>query len=112
VQRDVEGRIAVPVPTGGLHLTKPCAPTEGSVNALAPDVAVALDDTAVRQSAAWLGRCRYALVQLTPDRTEAVHVTSERTGWPRKRIDARIGRGIDPASMATLVHRVRSARRS
>jgi hypothetical protein len=103
---DVEGRIAVPEPTGGRHLTRPCAPTEESVGALAPEVVVALDDPAVERSAAWIGRRRHGLVRLTPDTAPAVAVGSARIGWWRHRAEARIGRGIDPRSMAELVHRV------
>jgi hypothetical protein len=106
VRRDVEARIAVPASIGGLHLTKPCAPTEASVGALAPEVVVALDDAAVQQTAAWLGRRRYGLVRLTPDTTDAIHVTSGRTGSQRYRGYAEIGRGIAAESMAALVRRL------
>jgi hypothetical protein len=102
VGRDVEGRIAVPAPTGGLHLTKPCAPTRESLRALEPEVIVALDDDAVERSAAWLGRRRFGLVRLTPDTTAAVAVEPARIGWWRRGVQAKIGRGIDPASMADL----------
>jgi hypothetical protein len=104
VRRDVEGRIAVPAPTGGLHLTKPCAPTQESLRALEPEVIVALDDAAVEQCAAWVGRRRFGLVRLTQDTTAAVAIGSAPAGRWRHRVEARIGRGIDPASMADLAH--------
>jgi hypothetical protein len=108
-RRDVEGRIAVPEPTEGLHLTKPCGPTEASVGALAPDVIVALDPAAAEQGLAWTGGgC--ALVRLTPDTTATVTIERVRMGWWGRRLEARIGRGVDAASMADLVRRLRSPR--
>ena len=104
VRRDVEGRIAVPAPTGGLHLTKPCAPTQESLRALEPEVIVALDDAAVEQCAAWVGRRRFGLVRLTQDTTAAVAIGSAPASRWRHRVEARIGRGIDPASMIDLAH--------
>jgi hypothetical protein len=112
MRHDVEGRIAVPEPTAGRHLTKPCAPTEESVGALAPEVIVALDDAAAERSVAWLGRRRFGLVRLTPDTTAAVTLESTRIGWWRRRVEARIGRGIDPGSMTDLVHRLGTHRDS
>jgi hypothetical protein len=103
VRRGVEGRIAVPRPTGGLHLTKPCAPTRTSADALAPEVIVALDEPAAERSAAWQRGRRFGLVRLTPDTTAVVTVGSEPAGgWPG-RVDATIGRGITPDTMAELV---------
>ena len=106
VRRNTEGRIAVPRPTGGLHLTAPCSPTEESVAALAPNVIVALDETAVERSAQWLGDdSPTVVIELTPDTTSAVELGS----WPaglRRQIAARIGRGINAASMVDLVQRL------
>jgi hypothetical protein len=101
---DVEGRIAVPEPTGGLHLTMPCAPTRASVEALAPEVVVALDDDAAARSAAWLGP-RTGLVRLTPDTTGDVSVVARRTAL-RLRREGLIGRGVDPPTLAELVRRL------
>jgi hypothetical protein len=109
VARDVEARIAVPAPTGGLHLTRPCAPTEASVRALAPDVLVALDAAALELAGPWLAHRRFGLVRLTPDTTAEVTVQWRRAGPWRRRAEAAIGRGIDPGSMAALVHRIRPA---
>ena len=110
VRGDVEGRIAVPAPTGGLHLTRPCAPTEASVRALAPSVVVALDDAAATQVRAWLRGRRCALVLLTPDTSAAVDVaTSSRRAWRRgrrRRPEATIGRGVGPDTMRSLVRRL------
>ena len=107
---DVEGRIAVPKPTAGLHLTKPCAPTEQSIRALAPEVMVALDDAAMELSAASLDRRRCHLVRLTPGTGADVVAESPRVGRWRRRIEASFGRGIDAASMADLVDRLDPAR--
>jgi hypothetical protein len=105
---DVEGRIAVPEPTGGLHLTSPCAPTEASVGALAPEVVVALDDDAATASWSWLGR-RAGRVRLTPDTTGEVSVVTRRRGLRRWR-EADIGRGIAPATLADLVRDLAAGR--
>jgi hypothetical protein len=103
---DVEGRIAVPKPTAGLHLTKPCAPTEQSIRALAPEVMVALDDAAVEMSAASLGLRRCHLVRLTPGTGGDVVPESLRVGRWRRQIEASFGRGIDAESLADLVDRL------
>jgi hypothetical protein len=97
---DLEGRIAVPEPTAGLHLTTPCAPTEASVRALTPEVVVALDDDAATRSSPWLGRGT-GRVRLTPDTTGEVSVVTRRTGLRRWR-EAHVGRGISPATLADL----------
>jgi hypothetical protein len=106
VQRGVEGRIAVPEPTGGLHLTKPCAPTEASVDALTPKVIVALDDQAVELFAAWVGRRPCGLIRLTLDTTAAVTVETRRVGPSGDRSVGIIGRGIGADAMADLVRRL------
>jgi hypothetical protein len=106
VRRGLEGRIAIPEPTGGLHLTKPCAPTDGSFHALKPEVVVALDDQAVELVATWVGHRPFGLVRLTPDTTAAVTVERVRVGPSSERPIGIIGRGIDPDSMAELVRRL------
>ncbi|MEJ7582486.1 MAG: hypothetical protein WKF43_00070 [Acidimicrobiales bacterium] len=107
VRGSTEGRIAVPEPTGGLHLTRPCSPTEESVAALAPDVIVALDPTAVELGARWLGRDRSAIViELTQDTTRDVRLVSWRIGCAQGRLRARIGRGIGATALAELAHRL------
>lgn len=103
VRRGIEGRIAVPAPTGGLHLTRPCAPTESSIRALEPEVVVALDDRAAELVPTWLGRSRTGLVRLTQDTTAEITLDRVRAGGWRRRVQARIGRGVTAASMADLV---------
>jgi hypothetical protein len=106
VGRGVEGRIAVPEPTGGLHLTRPCAPTDASLDVLTPEVVVALDDQAADLVTTWVGRRPFGLVRLTPDTTAAI--ASE--GPDRRRSGDRpvgiIGRGIGADSLANLVRRL------
>jgi hypothetical protein len=106
VRRGVEGRIAIPEPTGGLHLTKPCAATEASVAALTPEVIVALDEQAVELSATWQGRRPCGLVRLTPDTTAAVAVERGRGGPSGDRSVGVIGRGIGADALADLVRRL------
>jgi hypothetical protein len=106
VRRAVEGRIAVPEPTVGLHLTRPCAPTQESVRALSPRVVVALDDEAVELCAPWLGRGAFELVRLTPETTSEITTQSVRVGRWRRRVEASIGRGASAAAMADLVRRL------
>jgi hypothetical protein len=106
VRRGVEGRIAMPEPTGGLHLTKACAPTEASVDALTPEVIVVLDDSAVELFGAWVGRRPCGLVRLTPDTTAAVRVERRGAGPSGERPVGIIGRGIGPDALADLVRRL------
>ena len=107
VRDSTEGRIAVPEPTEGLHLTRPCAPTEESVAALAPDVIIALDEPAAELGSRWLGHDRSAVViALTRDITAEVELVSWRIGHAQGRIRARIGRGITASTLADLVRRL------
>ncbi len=107
VRGSTEGRIALPEPTGGLHLTRPCSPTEASVVALRPDVVVALDEQAVARGAEWLDGDRAAvIVELSPGTTDAVELVSWRIGEARGRVRARIGRGIRADALAALVRRL------
>jgi hypothetical protein len=107
VRGNTEGRIAVPEPTGGLHLTRPCAPTEQTVAALAPDAIVALDEEARTLGSQWLDGDRSAvIVEMTRDTTDAVELVSWRIGNAQGRVRARIGRGITAASLEVLVRRL------
>jgi glycosyltransferase involved in cell wall biosynthesis len=107
VRASTEGRIAVPEPTAGLHLTRPCAPTEASVTALRPDVLVALDDDALARGSEWLGGDRSAVVvQLTQETSDLPRIVPWRIGVARGRLRAQIGRGIKAAAFADLVRRL------
>jgi hypothetical protein len=106
VRRGVEGRIAVPEPTEGLHLTRPCAPTDASVDALTPEVVVALDDQAADLVTTWVGRRLFGLVRLTPDTTAAIASQGPHPERSGDRPVWIIGRGIGTDSMAKLVRRL------
>lgn len=102
----VEGRLAVPAPTGGLHLTRPCAPTPASVAALAPDVVVALDEASLERASRWLGEDRSAIVvEMTQHTSALVETVPWRIGVARGRVRARIGRGVRAPEFAALVRR-------
>jgi hypothetical protein len=102
----VEGRLAVPAPTGGLHLTRPCAPTPASVAALAPDVVVALDEASLERASRWLGEDRSAVVvEMTQHTSALVETVPWRIGVARGRVRARIGRGVRAPELAELVRR-------
>lgn len=107
VRRSTEGRIAVPQPTGGLHLTSPCAPVEASIAALRPDVVIALDRAASDVAARWSGADRSAVViELSQDTTEAVELVSWQIGRAHGRLRARVGRGIGAVALEDLVRRL------
>jgi hypothetical protein len=107
VRQGTEGRVAVPEPTDGFHLTRPCAPTEDSIAALAPDAVVALDETAVDLGSRWLGHDRSAVViELTQETSDAIELVSWRIGEVRGRLRARIGRGVSADALAGLVRRL------
>ena len=105
--RDVEARMAVPSPTRGLHLSRPCTPEAATVVALRPDVVVALDGRAVDAATSWLNGDRSAVViELTPGTEPAPEVVSWRIGEARGRLRARVSRGIGAEGLATLVRRL------
>jgi hypothetical protein len=107
VRHDTEGRIAVPEPTGGLHLTRPCLPVAASVTNLRPDVVVALDDVAATRAEKWLGDDRSAvIICLTPDTGATIELIPWRIGAAQGRRRAQFGRGITPQSLADLVRRM------
>jgi glycosyltransferase involved in cell wall biosynthesis len=107
VRGSTEGRIAVPAPTGGLHLTRPCAPSEASVSALRPDILVALDDEALACGTEWLGCDRSAIVvHLTPETSDRPRLVPWRIGCAQGRLRAQIGRGINATAFAELVLRL------
>jgi hypothetical protein len=104
---DVEARIAVPSPTRGLHLARPCTPEAATVAALRPDVVVALDGRAIDAATSWLHGDRSAVViELTPGTEPVPEVVSWRIGEARGRLRARISRGVDSKGFAALVRRL------
>jgi hypothetical protein len=106
-RKDVEARMAVPSPTRGLHLARPCTPEAATVAALCPDVVVALDGRAIDAATSWLNGDRSAVViELTPGTEPGPEVVSWRIGEARGRLRARIGRGIGAEGLAALVRRL------
>jgi hypothetical protein len=106
-RKDVEARMAVPSPTRGLHLARPCTPDAATVAALRPDVVVALDGRAIDAATSWLNGDRSAVViELTPGTEPAPEIVSWRIGEARGRLRARIGRGIGAEGLAALVRRL------
>jgi hypothetical protein len=106
-RRDVEARMAVPSPTRGLHLARPCTPEAATVAALAPDIVVAMDEGAVDAAASWLNGDRSAVViELTPGMEPVPEVVSWRIGEARGRLRARVSRGVNAEGLATLARRL------
>lgn len=107
VQSSTEGRIAVPEPTGGLHLTRPCSPEEATVKALRPAAILALDKGASEVAHGWLGDDRSAVViEMTPETADRIELVPWRIGAGVGRVRARIGRGVASAQLEALVHRL------
>lgn len=106
---EVEGRLAVPAPTEGLHLTIPCRPSAASVRALEPDILVALDEEALDRATHWLdeaGDRSTVTVRLTPGTEVEPELVSWRIGEAQGRLRARIGRGTKADALADLVRRL------
>lgn len=107
VRSDVEARLAMAEPAEGLHLTRPCLPVEESLRALAPDVVVVLDPGA-HEMVASSSSAKRTLVVI--ESLADVAATSELVSWRRGRasgrVRARIGRRIDPATLASLIRRL------
>ncbi len=82
--RDVEARLAVPEAPDGFYLTQPCRPVPESVQALDPDVVIALDPTALGVAPGWCGTNRSTtVVELTQDITYGIRLVSWRIGAAR-----------------------------
>ena len=112
VRRDVEARIATPDPAPGaeapaLHLTRPCAPSEESIRALAPDIVVTLDATAAARVDEWLAGDRSTVV-VAFDQTlvDPMELVSWQIGHAAGRLRARIGTRVDVPAFASLVIRL------
>jgi hypothetical protein len=107
VRRDIEARIALTDPPAGLHLTRPCLPTEASIRALAPDVVVTLDPTAAAQVDAWCeGNRSTVVVAYDRDLLAPMELVSWQIGRAQGRLRARIGPQVDVPAFAALVIRL------
>lgn len=107
VRRDVEARIAIPVVAEGLHLTRPCLPTEISLRALSPDVVVMLDDAAAERVGEWCaGNRSTVVVAFDPELRDPMELVSWQIGRAQGRLRARIGPHVDVPAFAALVGRL------
>ena len=107
VPRDVEGRLALTEVPPGAHLTRPCLPCPESIQALGPDIVVALDAGAAAEVPAWCGTDRKTvIIELAPDPHVPTELVSWRVGKASGRLRARIGRGIDAPELVRLVARL------
>ncbi|MGH2637372.1 MAG: hypothetical protein ACRDHU_14665, partial [Actinomycetota bacterium] len=107
VRRDVEARLAMPDVAEGLHLTRPCLPCEASVQALAPDVLITLDESAVAHAQSWCGTARSTvIVELVPELPEPVHLLPWQIGRASGRLRAQINRRVNANALVALVHRL------
>ena len=107
VRRDVEARIATADVGEGLHLTRPCLPTEASIRALSPDVVVTLDDLAAERVGAWsAGNRSTVVVQFDPELRDPMELVSWQIARAQGRLRARIGPHVDVPAFAALVGRL------
>jgi hypothetical protein len=111
VRRDVEARIAGPdAPSGAspvLHLTRPCAASDATIRALAPDVVVTLDATAAARVDEWCGEDRSTVVvEFDESLVDPMELVSWRIGHAAGRLRARIGRRVDVPAFASLIVRL------
>ncbi|MGH8983611.1 MAG: hypothetical protein ACRDY6_07010 [Acidimicrobiia bacterium] len=107
VRRDVEARLALPDVADGLHLTRPCLSCAESIRLLAPDVVIALDESAMSQVPRWCGADRSTVViELVSDPSGTVQLVSWQLGRAAGRVRARINRRVAATSLVELVHRL------
>jgi hypothetical protein len=107
VRRGVEGRVALLEIAEGLHLTRPCLPSEASIRALRPDVVVALDEAALERIPVWCDTDRSTVaIELVPDVAAVEELVSWQLGRAQGRLRARIGRQIDAPRLVALVNRL------
>ena len=107
LRRDVEARLALPAPSEGLNLTRPCLPREASLRALAPDAIVALDAGACACAPHWCGNDRSTvIIELAEDLADPVELVPWQISRAEGRLRARIDRRVDPPTLARLVLRL------
>lgn len=106
---DVEARLAVADPAPMLTRTQPCLPTQASVDALAPDVIVALDDVALDLADRWSPTRATSVVAWTPPLGDRIELIPWTIGIAQGRRRARIGPDADPERVAALIARLAAA---
>jgi hypothetical protein len=104
---DVEARLALPEAAEGLNLTQPCLPSGESVRALACDVIVALDETALAHAPEWCGGDRSAVVvEVVLGLDGKVDLVSWQLGKASGRLRARVDERVRPRDLVGLVKRL------
>jgi len=105
VPLDVEARIATPTAPPGPQLTVPCAPTARTIQALRPEVVVALDESAGRlASGALLAVPRGVGVIFDPTTFDVTMLPASRV--PPGRLRAVVGPSVDVATLRELLVRL------
>lgn len=104
---ELEARLALRDAVAPPALVQPAAAGEDTVEALRPDVIVALDATAVSQSQRWCpGNRTMVVVEAVDDGSRRVELVSWQIGHDRGRVRARVGTGARAADLAPLVTRL------
>ena len=105
--REVEGRLALAEAPPGAHLTRPCLPCPESIQALGPDIVVALDTDAAADLPAWCGTHRKTvIIELAPDLHAPIELVSWRVGKASGRLRVSHGRGVEAPEFVRLVSRL------
>ena len=106
VALDVEGRVASEAPDVPTTRTRPCLPTRQAVEALRPEVVVALDPVAEIWAESWCAPLRgTTVVRWDPD-LDGVALVPWRLGVAEGRVRATVGPTADPAELAAVVRRL------
>jgi hypothetical protein len=107
LRRGVEARLAFPEVADGLHLTRPCLPSEATIRALAPDVVVTFDAAAASRVDAWCAGNRSAVVvEFDRELSDPMELVSWQISRAQGRLRARIGLHVDVPAFASLIGRL------
>lgn len=106
IRLGVEARLAVPAPPPGLHLSAPCAPSIATLDALCPDVVIALDDGALELTQGWGPDRSVAIARLSQDSVDRVSVDPD--GPVTDPARATVGRRSTARDIQALVARLAS----
>ncbi|MGZ4716656.1 MAG: hypothetical protein ACXWCB_08135 [Acidimicrobiales bacterium] len=106
---DVEPRLAARGIPGDARRHRPCAPTAATVERLAPDVIVALDQAALERAPGWCTQRGTVLVDMTGPAASG-HDGIEMVPWQidrhPTRLRARVSPTVAPGALAALVNRL------
>ena len=105
---DVEPRLAAPMAPIARRRHGPCAPTAATVEHLAPDVIVALDDAALATAPSWCTRRGTVIVDMTAavDDRDGIELQSWQIDRHPGRVRARVSPAVAAADLARLVSRL------